>query len=421
MEENKSESKKPEGLWPGERIFASDIKYWCIAFTLWFLGLILLSALLWKISVLVIVSYLFALLTWLALCVQVVKEKERAKPVLFGVIGKVISYGAVLVLFPFEKLIRFPTSVRQISLASAGIQTKAGETEVFGEDGKTIKKPVPSIVLPVEPVVNFRWPSDDNPPIGNPEGESALTAAIKNAPSPEDEEALKDIFEEPILDVIRTVGGQKTFLWVLQNRTEFAAEVNKALELSAEEKEVFDNPKKDKVKGEDKSSVDPEKALAQLIYLARLRNVTVSFKHMKLPEVLQKQQEEEAAAIHKGEAAKIIKIKEGEASKQVKILEGEGTARAEAVVRTAILDVLVDEKYKNVAVMLEQMRALVAASKDSKATFVIPADILTALGSALGGSPEKTLGMSEKQLKIFAAPIIAQVLREQLKKQEKGG
>lgn len=380
MEEiNNSVAQKPKGLWPGERMFASDIKYWHIAGAVWFLGLVLLSAFLWKISALVIFSYLLAFLTWLVLCVQVVKEKERAKPVLLGNIGKKISFGAVLVLFPLEKLIRFPTDVQQISLTEAeggaGIQTKAGVDES--------KRPLPSIVLPVEPVANFRWPSDDND----------LTEAIKNAPPPDDEAALKDVLEEPILDVIRTVGGQETYLWVLQNRTEFADKVNKALLVEGSE-----------------NLNDAKKALARLIRFARLRDFAVSFKHMKIPEELKKQQVEEASAIHKGEAAKIVKIK-----------EGQGKAEAEAILRTAILDVLVDKKYKDVAVMLEQMKALVDASQGSKATFVIPADILTALGSALGGSPEKTLGMSEEQLKAFAAPILAKILKEQSKKQKKRG
>lgn len=378
MEEvNDSVAKKPKGLWPGERMFANDPKYWVIAGVIWLLGWALLSALLWKISAPVTVSYVLAFLTWLLLCAQVVKEKEMAKPVLFGVIAKKISYGLVLVLHPFEKLIRFPTEVRQISLNKAGIQTKAEEQD---------KERVPRIVLPVEPVVNFRWSSDDDD----------LTESIKNAPSPDDEEALKNIFEEPILDVIRTVGGQETYLWVLQNRTVFADKVNQELDVKTKESSDNLNIK--------------EKALVKLIRLARLRDITVSFKHMDMPEELKAQQEAEAAAIHKGEAAKIITIK-----------QGEGTARAEAVVRTAILDVLVDEKYKNIAVMLEQMRALVAASQAGKATYVIPADILTALGSALGGAPERTLGMSREQLKVFATPILEQLLKEQLLKQGKGG
>ncbi|MBU4142198.1 hypothetical protein KKE99_05015 [Patescibacteria group bacterium] len=414
-EKKDSSAQKPKGLWPGERMFASDLKYWFIACALWFLGLVLLSALLGKISALVIISYAIAFLAWLLLlCVRTIPENMRAKPVLFGVIGKKVSWGSTMVLAPFEKLILFPTGIQQINLTGkgkkdkkdekdeekktgAGIQTEAGEIMVPGEDGKSVRKLVPSIMLPVAPVLNFRWPSNDDD----------LTESIKNAPPPDDLDALKDIIEEPTLDIVRTVGGKETYLWILRNRTELAGKVNKALKLTEKEARAFDNPNEDK-----ETSNDLNKALAQLIHLTRIRNITVSFKHMNPDKELLKQQVEEAAAIYKGEAARIIKVKEGEASKRVKELEGEGTAYAEAKVRTAILDVLVSKKYEEVAVLLEKLKAFTAASQTGKTTVVVPSDILNMLGSSLGGSPEKKLGISQEQIGL----IIAQAVNEYMKK-----
>lgn len=415
---NNGIAQKPSGLWPGERMFAADIRYWLIVGALWLLGLILLFVFLGKISALVTVVYFIAFSVWfLTFTPQVIPENRRAKPVFLGVIGKKVGWGTVQVLKPFEKLILFPTGVQQINLtgrsrgdkdkdkdkkAGAGILTTAGIAKIPIGDGKFVEKQVPSIMLPVEPVLNFRWPSDDND----------LTEAIKNAPPPDDLESLKDKIEEPVLDVIRSVGGKKTYIWLLQNREQLAADVNEALRLTEEEARAFDNPEGNK---DNKIFTDPKKALAQMIRLMRLRNMTVSFKHMSLHEELMKQQVEEAAAIHKGEAAKIIKIKEGEASKKVIELEGEGRAYAEAKLRTDILNVLIKEEYKEVAVLLEKLKAFTAASQTGKTTVVIPSDILNMLGSSLGGSSENKTGMSQEQIGI----IITQVVNEYLKK--KGG
>lgn len=420
-EKNNSRAKKPQGLWPGERMFAADKRYWFIAGALWFLGLILLSYLLGKISVLVTVSYMIAFLAWFFLFApKTIPENMRAKPVFFGVIGKKISWGTVEVLTPVEKLILFPTGVQQINLTGkgkkeknekdedekdkkigAGILTAAGIAKIPIGDGKFVEKQVPSILLPVEPVLSFRWPSDDDD----------LTEAIKNAPPPDDLDALKDQLEEPVLDIIRSVGGKETYIWLLRNRDELAAKVNEALRLTEEEAKAFDSPENNKAI---EISTDPKKALAQLIHLMRLRNMTVSFKHMNLHEELLKQQVEEAAAIHKGEAAKIIKIKEGEASKRVKELEGEGKAYAEAKVRTAILNVLTSKKYADVAMRLEGMKAFVDASQGGKGTIIFPTELLNALGGLLGSKSSNNVledlgkaGITQEKLaQLIAAALV---------------
>ncbi|MBU4338025.1 hypothetical protein KKB43_05240 [Patescibacteria group bacterium] len=408
-EKKDSSAQKPKGLWPGERMFAADTRYWFIVFALWFLGLVLLSALLGKISALVIISYAIAFLAWLLLfCARTIPENMRAKPVLLGVIGKKVSWGTVEVLTPFEKLILFPTGVQQVNLTGkskkddenkdlkekktgAGILTKAGFEEIKLEDGAIVKIQVPSILLPVEPVLNFRWPSDDDD----------LTEAIKNAPSPDDLESLRDKIEELILDILRSVGGKRTYVWLLQNRDLLAAEVNEALRLTEAEANEFDSPKNNKV---EIIAVSPKKALAQMIHLMRLRNMTVSFKHMDLHKDLLDAQIAEASSIHRGEAAKKI-LK----------LEGEGKAYAEAAVRTAILDVLTSEKYANVAMRLEGMKAFVDASQGGKGTIIFPTELLNALGGLLGsksssnvlGDLEKA-GITQEKLAQLVAAVLAQ-------------
>lgn len=412
---NGSSAQKPKGLWPGERMFAEDISYWALAFVLWFLGLIFLNILAGKISMPVILLWVVVALVYLSIFAsQTIPENMRAKPVFFGVIGKKISWGTVLVLKPKGKLILFPTGPQQITLTGgavekdakktgAGIQTTAGWAVVEFKDEKgvmqKVRKWVSEIVLPVRPVLNFRWPSDDDD----------LTEAIKNAPPPDDLVALEDKIGELVLDIIRSIGGKYTYIWLLQNRDLLADEINEALKLTVEEAKEFDDPAND-VAGQ--APANSKKALAQMIHLMRLRNPTVSFKDMDLHQKLLDAQIEEAAALHKGEAERIILVKQGEGTKEKIKFEGEGTAYAEALVRTKILDVLTSEKYKNVAVLLEQLKAFTEASKTGKTTLIVPSGILDTLGSTLGKVTGKKDGMSSEEIVAMVMPMLKKMLDE---------
>lgn len=390
--------------WPGERIFATDVKYWYVIGMLWVLGWIGISLSLGKASGLVTFVYLLAVLTWLLLfCVKTLLQNYRAKPVFAGVIGKKVSYGTVLILWPFEKLILFPTGVQQINLTGkskkdkrendkdekigAGILTSAGLEEILIGEGKFIERQVPRILLPVNPVLNFRWHSDD----------AVLTESIKNAPPPDDLDELNNQIGEAALDIIRSEGGKETFVWLLQNRDAFAGKINEALRLTEEEAKVFDNPETNKAS---EVSTNPKKALAELIHLMGLRNLTVSFSHMELHSDLIKAFNAEASAVHTGEASKIILR-----------LEAEGKAYAEAVVRTAILDVLVKKEYKDVSVLLEQLKTFAEASKTGKTTVVVPSGILDTLGSSLGKVSGKE-SMSAEEIVAMVMPMLKKMLDE---------
>lgn len=415
---NGSSAQKPKGLWPGERMFAEDPIYWTLAGVLWFVLLIILNILAGKISILVSILWVGAALMYLSMFAgETIPEYMRAKPVFFGVIGKKISWGTVLVLKPKGKLILFPTGPQQITLTGgavekdatktgAGIQTTAGWAEIEYKDEKgaiqKVRKWVSEIVLPVKPVFNFRWPSDDDD----------LTEAIKNAPPPDDLVALEDKIGELILDIIRSIGGKYTYIWLLQNRDLLADEINEALKLTVEEAKEFDDPAND-VAG--KAPANSKKALAQMIHLMRLRNPTVSFKDMDLHQKLLDAQIAEAAAVHTGEAARIILEKEGEGSKKKIEYIGQGTAYAEALLRSKILDVLTTEKYEKVAVLLEQLKAFQEASKTGKATVILPSGMLDMLGSSLGKVSGKE-NMSAEEIIAMVMPMLKKMLDEQGKK-----
>ncbi len=301
-----------------------------------------------------IISYIIAFMAWFYSGKRQINGDQRAKSLVFGKIMRgVIGPGLTFTIFPVEELRIYSTTVQSIPLTDpgkpAGIQTKAGQEEQYKDDGITkVMVPIPKVILPVDPVLLFQWPWSDE----------ELTAAVKNAPHPDNLTELKNLIEEPVLDVIRTAGGQRDYVWITQNRTVFAEEV----------KELFKE----------------HKDLASLINLFKLKNSLPAFKHINTPEPIVTGQATEAAAYYTGRGKRTGLILEAEGTKQKSMLEGEGKAYAEAKVRTAILDVLTSEKYANVAMRLEGMKAFVDASQGGKGTIIFPTELLNALGGLLG-------------------------------------
>lgn len=319
-----------------------------------------------KFGLLFVISYIIAFLAWVFIGFRQVNGDERAKSLLLGKILKgIIGPGPTFTLFPLEILRIYPTTMQTLPLTDpgkpAGIQTKAGQEEQFAEDGTVITVPIPKVILPVEPVLVFQWPWIDE----------ELTATVRHAPPPDDLRSLRDLIEEPILDVIRTAGGQWDYIRITQNRTAFAEEV----------KELFKE----------------HKDLASLIDLIKLKNALPSFKHIDTPKSVVEGQSAEAASFYTGRAERTKTILKAEGDKRAKILAGEGQASYEAAVRTAILKVLTTKEYSDVAMKLEGMKAFIDASQGGKGTIIFPTELLSALGGLLGGkSSSGVLGDLEK-------------------------
>lgn len=316
------------------RMLTAPISIWLVVMSLWSLGVILLLK--YPLALLGYIVMLIALLYW---DFTIVKENERAKPVFLGQIKKITGSGPVFILRPLEKLLRYPTGVQQITFAPAGILTKT-------------KNGLESVVLPVIPVLNFQWPWDDN----------ELTIAIKNAPPP-NKEGLKELvnqLEEPFLDLVRTVGGELSYEEISQKRVQFAEDVTKKLRES--------------------------KDLTKLIESFRLKNSTVSMKHIKLPKTLEEALEERASAKATGEAAGIIE-------RETRI----GIADGEKVKRERILDVM--ERYPESGLTVEALITLREMAESGKTThFVMPSEVYGALTRALGAPVEQVVaGMGKKE------------------------
>lgn len=107
------------------RLFASNPLIWYVVIALWiWIGFLLTRY--FNYSFWVVAGYLLLFIGWFVNCYQIIKEDERAKPIFLGGIGKVIGSGPTFILWPAEKLLRYPTGVQQVSFGTAGILTASG-------------------------------------------------------------------------------------------------------------------------------------------------------------------------------------------------------------------------------------------------------------------------------------------------------
>lgn len=364
IDESDPEEKDPAGN--GSGLDISDIEEMPIDEPVLFplgvlswIGMLLLWALLGYIlgsfSKLVIIGYIVLFIGWLSKAINIVGESERAESIFVGRIIKKIGSGLTLIVYPLEILRRYPTGVQQLEMAAAGIQTKREIMEIKNEAGKVLEKiTISEIILPVTPIFNFQWPHKHED----------LIATIRNAPRPDNLIELIDKIEEPLLDIVRTAGGQRNYIWLQQNRVPFAEEVTELLK--------------------------QHKDLAAMINLFRLKNITVSFKHIDVPETIKTGQTTEAAARHIGAADR---IKERE--KRIGVGEGE------KAIRESLASMLVDPRFKEIGLNLEAMITLREMAREGKTTYaLVPQTVYGALSRALGGPAEQMIGgLSEKEFK----------------------
>lgn len=314
------------------RLFASNPLIWYIVIAFWiWAGYLLIGY--FNYSIWIGAGYLLLFIGWFVNCYQIIKEDERAKPIFLGQIGKVIGSGPTFILWPAEKLLTYPTGVQKIQLGDPargiGIVTKTVKMEGYEEEMR-------SISLGVWPVINFQWSWDDED----------LTIAIKNAPQPTDIDSLKDKIEAPILDLIRTTGGEKSWRYIAQKRTDFARDVTNLL--------------------------NEDKDLAKVINRFRLKNMTVWFSHIELPPQLKDSLIDYENSVRRG----II------------------IATPLRIVREELNKVLL--KYPDTGRLIETL--ITFREMGDKTTFyALPQEFVGALSRGLGVSAEnKIAGMSEK-------------------------
>lgn len=242
-------------------------------------------------------------------CFRIVKEDEVAVLVTLGRPRRVVKSGFIFVLFLFQWLKKYPTHIVVIPLREMGLVTvggkvkfvqnnpsviklgenqcrpeKAGSSEQTEEETNLLRAQVNisgeettygEARITITPTLCFTFPENND----------LMEKTIRRVGDPYNKEKLKDLFEEPTIDAIRSVGGSKLWRMIALDRKKLAEET--VITLQDEEN-------------------DP-------IKLAGLTNVKIILAHMKLPTGLEE-------AITKPEIARL----EGAALRTAKAAEADG-------------------------------------------------------------------------------------------------
>lgn len=286
---------------------------------------------------LLMIAIITFFVTWFILQFKIIREISRAVVVRMGNPVYVKQSGLRHIWWPFEWLSFFPTTIQELNFRSAGIITTAGKYNDadYGQ----------ALVI-VEVAMYFRWPTTN-------EGLIKALRALGTTNLSE----IADLFEESVLDTVRTVGGGKTWGEIAQERKKLAQEVRESL---GDEEE------------------DP-------INIAGLLDIRIAIKHVELPKDLME-------SLTKPEIARLEKkatITHKEGEKQGIILVGEGIAVARKKLFAAI-GKEPEDIQKEILLRLSEM-----AQGTANTIFPIPTRILDVFEGAFGS---KTKGVDFESL-----------------------
>jgi len=288
-------------------------------------------------------------IVWLAIGFRIIRENERAVKVLLGNPYAVVESGLRWTFWPFVTLIKYPTNIVELGGKSNGKKFK--RAGIFTKKGKSQDPNDPEIYGPVNvgADISFRffWPKDNN----------RLINVVKLLPKPDNLEALTDIFEETILEHVRTVGGQRTWVDLARDRSKFSADITASI-LASQAQGIIDD-------------VD---------------NPMVVIDHLEIPdELLNTIQKQEVARLKR--AATII---DAEAEKSRLMLIGEGNesrisseGKGVAYARKKLYEAIGREPeniQKEILLTLREM----AQGTANKIFFQIPSQITDTLGEMFG-------------------------------------
>jgi regulator of protease activity HflC (stomatin/prohibitin superfamily) len=294
-----------------------------------------------------ILGIVVIVVVWIAFCVRIVSEDERAIKVFLGKPGITVSSGLRFIFWPFQKLVVYSTKQQELEIPERSVITKTGK---FGDEGEKEENKhthgAASII--VKAVVYFFWPDD-------------LKQAVTKGPNPNSKEKMIDFFEEATADALRVAAGGMTWRECIENRKKIAEKIHEILI------------------GEDSGSPFAESGITKLY---------IVIKEIELPEDLKK-------AITEPEIARLkalAKEHEGEGEKKYAKLKGDGEAEA----RKAIFGAIEGNVDKEVLLTLRQM----AQGTSNTILFGLPPEIYETLARAMGGKrPEDLLKLLSKEAK----------------------
>lgn len=238
---------------------------------------------------------------------------------------------------PGCELWRYTTNEVELELQSAGIFTLPGKA-------KGDKKKHGPITMGVETSFYFEWPEGDD-----------LIKSAKILPSPENHEALLDIFDEAVRDKVRNVGGKEVWTDITRDREKFSRDILVGL-------------------------LAPNSAIGILINKSGIRNHRLAIKHLDIPaDVLTALTAEERALLER--EGDIIKA---DTEKKTTVIKGQGIAEAKRIL-LAEIGRSPENLHAQALLTLIEM-----AQGEATSIFPIPTDLLNVLGGVLGRSSNNT-------------------------------
>jgi regulator of protease activity HflC (stomatin/prohibitin superfamily) len=330
---------------------------------------------------------------WYALGWGIVRENERGVKVVLGNPSGIVESGPRWIPWLFGKLRRYTTKLfelggepekngtsaegaaKQREFARAGVLTKAGKSA--DPDDTEVYSPVN---VGIDVSLRYYWPSDS----------TRLIDVVKSLPDPDDRKALANIFEELVLEQVRTVGSQRTWIDLYRDRAKFAADITLAITTN----------------------------LSPTNILLKVDSPVVVIDHLEFPEGLinsiskaEIARLEKKAKIIDADAEKEVLTRQGEGNEAKKTAEGRGDANA----RKSLYEAIGSEPQniqKEVLLTLREM----AKGTSNTILFQIPSQITDTLSEIFGKSkglgPEQIMkDLSQEQLKNLLTWIEAK-LRE---------
>lgn len=311
----------------------------------------------WSISIWIVVVVL-----WYVLGYQIIRENERGVMVLLGDPKYVVESGPQWAPFLLGKFLRYPTGIVELDVTEketrrAGIVTRKGKLPKSADGTEQEARVFGTANVGVDVSFRFRWPNKNED----------LLKCVKLLPSPQDIPALIDIFQEPILDHVRTAGGKKIWVELARDRKGFADEVNKSFKETVVP-----------------VTNDNTSQTGNIVIDSKIEDPTVSIAHIEIPKALLDSLTVEEIA-QQEKSATVIKA-QGESEKTV--LEGQGKATA----RKAFLKAIGEEPE---GIRIQSLLTLEAMAQGQSTTiFPIPTNLMDQLSDMFG----KPKGIDPKQL-----------------------
>lgn len=323
---------------------AKTIDYGDWVETVFFYGLPALSTLFFFVfwaSMGVVVGMLAGMsvvVVWMAGFTKV-DTTERAVKIFIGYPYATAESGLRWIVPFLGSLDKRPTTIQELEFPhEAGIITRSGKAR--DADGKEITngRGYGSTTIGAKVSLLFQYPKGD-----------ALIKSVINLPAGRDE--LINLFEEPVLDQVRTVGGDEVWINLVQRRAHFA-------------KQVLASIKKDE-----------DGVLSKLLFESGLDNsVQIAIKHLVIPEELKKAVNAQETA----EQERAGTVISADAERQKLELEGQGRAQA----KKKLLDVIREHPENKQAQAL--LTLIEMAQGPATTIFPLSTDLTNVLGQTLG-------------------------------------